>query len=261
MRGHAKRRKSAGYRARAVRIMMAFLGAPLLVSSFVASAAHADNFTASQRDAIVAILRDALRNDSSILRDALESLQSSQAEQDALTTKKLIAARHDMLFDKNGPGAGSADPSVTIVEFFDTRCPYCRQIDPMLTSWLAHGPPMRIIYKDIPILGPASVLGSKALLAAQRQGGYNSLRQAIMQSPPDLTEASLQTLVTALGLDWPRLRADMQDPAIQRSIDTNLGLARDFGFEGTPAFIVGDRLVVGSDVTELQSAISAARPR
>jgi len=224
-------------------------------------AALADDFTAAQRSEIIAILRDALKTDPSILRDAAESLQSYQAEESAAAARKMIAARHGLLFDSNSPSAGPNDAAVTIVEFFDTRCPYCRQIDPMLTSWLAHGPPMRIIYKDIPILGPASVLGSKALLAAQRQDGYVPLRQAIMQSPPDLTEAKLQSLVTQLGLDWPRLRTDMQDPAIQQTIDSNLALAREFGFEGTPAFVVGDRLVVGSDVTELQSAIAATRPR
>ena len=261
MKRHAKRRKSAGYQVCAVRVVMAFLATLLLAISLAPGRAHANDFAPSQRDEIIAILRDALKTDPTILRDAVESLQSSQVEQEALATRKMIVAKRDLLFDKNSPSAGPADASVTIVEFFDTRCPYCRQIDPMLTSWLAHGPPMRIIYKDIPILGPASILGSKALLAARRQGGYVSLRQAIMQSPPDLTEASLQSLVTEVGLNWPRLQADMQDPAIQRTIDSNLGLARDFGIEGTPAFVVGNRLVVGSDVTELQSAISAARPR
>ena len=224
-----------------------------------AVAAPAQDFTPDQRDEIVRILRDALKTDPTILRDAVETLQADRADQQAQHVRQTIADRHAQIFDSSSPSAGPADAAVTVVEFFDTRCPYCRQVDPMLTSWLDHGPGLRIIFKDMPILGPASTLGSRALLAADRQGGYLLLRTAIMRSPPDLTEDSLRDLAINLGLDWPRLQKDMADPAIQQRLDANISLGRALGVDGTPAFVVGDRLVVGSNMADLQSAISAAR--
>jgi protein-disulfide isomerase len=116
------------------------------------------------------------------------------------------------------------------------------------------------VFKDLPILGPASVLGSKALLAAQRQGGYEKLREAIMSAPPQTTEAMIQAAAQQLGLDWSRLQHDMADPAIQKRIDSNLRLARSIGIEGTPALIIGGELIPGAvDEDELRSAIVKAR--
>ncbi len=240
-------------------IAAAFLSYPKILLAI--GPASAQGLTPDQRNDVVAIIRNALKTDSSILGDAVERLQERSAQRQKAAAKQALAARHDVLFANDDPAAGASDPSVTLVEFFDTNCPYCRQVDPMLKEWLENGPKLRIIYKDMPVLGPSSVLGSEALLAARRQDGYLKLRDTIMQAPPDLTETSLQTLAREAGLDWARLRTDMDDPAIQQRLDANVGLAREFGVEGTPAFVVGDRLVVGSDMAELQSAITAARRR
>ena len=115
---------------------------------------------------------------------------------------------------------------MTIVEFFDTRCPFCRKLEPTMAELLARDHGVRLVYKDMPILGPASLLGSKALLAAQKQGGYEKLRDAIMAAPPQTTEAMVQAAALQVGLDWERLERDMEDPAIQARIDANLKMAR-----------------------------------
>src|SRR5204862_2133486 len=120
-------------------------------------------------------------------------------------------------------------------------------------------PGIRVIYKDMPILGPPSVLASRALLAADRQGKYELLLAAIMTGAPDITEDSLRAQAQRLGLDWPRLQRDMADPAVQARLDDNRRLAKVLGIEGTPAFVVGDRLVAGSDLTEVQGSIAAIR--
>ena len=117
-----------------------------------------------------------------------------------------------------------------------------------------------MVFKDLPILGPPSVLGSKALLAAQKQGGYEKLRDAIMSAPPQTTKAMIQDAARHLGLDWPRLEHDMDDPTIQARIDANLKLARSVGIEGTPALIIGGELIPGAvEGDELRSAIAKAR--
>ena len=99
--------------------------------------------------------------------------------------------------------AGNPHGDVTIVEFFDTRCPYCRQLEPVMAKLLAQDHGVRLVYKDLPILGPPSVLGSSALLAAQRQGGYEKLRDAMMTAPPDLTRLDdrASRAGTKIGLD------------------------------------------------------------
>ena len=129
-----------------------------------------------------------------------------------------------------------------------------------MAKLLAQDHGVRLVYKDLPILGPPSVLGSKALLAAQRQGGYEQLRDAIMGAPPQTTKAMIKEAAEGLGLDWPRLARDMDDPAIQTQIEENLNLAQAIGVHGTPAMLVGDVLIPGAvDLPELREAVAAAR--
>jgi protein-disulfide isomerase len=218
--------------------------------------ARADEFTPAQRAEIIQILRDALKQDPSILRDAIGAVQ--QAEADRQRTS--LAAVKDTLVDPLDPVVGNPQGDVTIVEFFDTRCPYCRKLEPTMAALLARDKGVRLVYKDLPILGPASVLGSKALLAAQRQGGYEKLRDAIMAAPPQTTKAMIQDAAQRLGLDWKRLEHDMDNPAIQARIDANLKLARTIGIDGTPALVIGGELIPGAvEMAELTQAVAIAR--
>jgi protein-disulfide isomerase len=129
-----------------------------------------------------------------------------------------------------------------------------------MTEYLAQDRGVRLVYKDLPILGPASVLGSKALLAAKRQGGYEKLREAVMRMPPDVTLPMIQDAAQKLGLDPARLSRDMEDPAIQQQLDGNVKLARALQIEGTPALVIGDTIVPGAlDLPELKKEVAAAR--
>ncbi len=131
-----------------------------------------------------------------------------------------------------------------------------------MAELLARDRGVRLVYKDLPILGPASVLGSKAILAAQKQGGYEKLREAIMAAPPQTTKAMIQDAAQRLGLDWKRLEHDMGDPAIQARIDANLKLAHAIGIEGTPAMVIGDDLIPGAvEMADLTKAIATVRKR
>jgi protein-disulfide isomerase len=216
----------------------------------------ADEFTPAQRAEIVKIMRNALKQDPSILRDAVAALQADETGKQ----KEMLATAKNSLIDPADPIGGNPHGDVTIVEFFDTRCPYCRKLEPTMADLLARDHGVRLVYKDLPILGPASVLGSKALLAAQKQGGYEKLRDAIMAAPQQTTKAMIQDAAQHLGLDWPRLQHDMDDPAIQARIDANLKLARSIGIEGTPALIIGGELIPGAvEGDELRSAIAKAR--
>lgn len=233
-----------------IRLMLA-----CVLTCLMGGAALADQFTPAQRAEIVQIMRDALKQDPSILRDAIAAVQADEGNQQ----KAQIAASRAALEDADAVG-GNPKGDVAIVEFFDTRCPYCRKLEPEMANLLATDHGVRLIYKDLPILGPASVLGSKALLAARNQGGYEKLRAAIMSAPPQTTEAMIRDLAVRLGLDWKRLQHDMDDPAIQARIDANLKLAQAIGVDGTPALVIGGDLLPGAvDLAELQKAVAAAR--
>jgi protein-disulfide isomerase len=226
-----------------------------LLAGLMGGAARADQFTPTQRAEIVGIVREALLQDPSILRDAIDALKADDGSQQ----KAQLAASRSRLED-GGAVSGNPQGDVTIVEFFDTRCPYCRKLEPVMAKLLAEDHRVRLVYKDLPILGPPSVLGSKALLAARRQGGYEQLRDAIMAAPPQTTKAMIREAVEGLGLDWARLARDMDDPAIQTQIEENLRLAQAVGVNGTPAMLIGDVLVPGAvDLPELREAVAAAR--
>jgi protein-disulfide isomerase len=222
--------------------------------------AAAEQFTPAQRAEIVAIVRQALKQDPSILRDAVAALQAEDSAHAAAESQATLAAHRDMLVTPADPVAGNPHGDVTIVEFFDTRCPYCRTMEPAMMKLLAQDHGVKLVYKDLPILGPASVLGSKALLAAEQQAAYDKLREAVMQMPPDTTLPMIQAAAEKLGLDWPKLQHDMQAPAIQQQIDANLKLAQALNIEGTPALVIGNQIVPGAlDLADLQKEVAAAR--
>jgi protein-disulfide isomerase len=223
-----------------------------------AAGAGAAEFTPVQRAEIVAVVRDALKKDPSILRDAIVALQADEGERTQEATRAAIAQAQ--LVVPADPVAGDPQGDVTIVEFFDTRCPYCRRLEPVMDGFLAKDRNVRLVYKDLPILGPASVLGSKALLAAQRQDAYVKMRDAVMKLPPDTTLPQLESAARALGLDWARMAKDMEDPSVQAQIDANLKLAHELGIQGTPALVIGKDMVPGAvNLPELQKMVAEAR--
>src|SRR5215469_4960366 len=158
-----------------------------LLGYLMIGVAHADLFTPAQRAEVVRILRDALQHDPTILRDAINALKTDEGNQQKA---QLTASRGRL--EEGGAVGGNPRGEVTIVEFFDTRCPYCRKLEPVMAKLLAQDHGVRLVYMDLPILGPPSVLGAKALLAADRQGGYEKLRDAIMAAPPQTTKAIIQ---------------------------------------------------------------------
>ncbi len=237
----------------------------LLATLALPPAARADDpaFTPAQRIAIVGIVREALKSDPSILRDAIGALQEDEANiKQAAARAAITKAGPTLTKDAGDPVAGNPNGDVTVVEFYDVRCPYCRKMLPVVAELLHDDPRIKLIYKDIPILGPASVLGAKAVLAAQRQGGYQKLHDLVMAGPPTVTEDSLHADALRAGLDWDRLQRDMADPAIEKRLDDNLSLARALGIDGTPAYVIGAKLLPGAlDLAELQEAVAAARIR
>jgi protein-disulfide isomerase len=240
-------------------IAAAALAACLLLPS---AAQAADSFTPAQRSEIVRILREALVKDPSILRDAVEALQASEKGQEEASARASLAANRDQLVDPADPVAGNPDGNVTVVEFFDVRCPYCKRLEAPMAELLKQDPKVRLVYKDLPVLGPASVLGAKALLAAQKQGRYEPMRDALMHTDIPITQDSLRAEAERLRIDWPKMSQDMDAPDIDARIQQNLKLASALGIQGTPAMVIGDTLIPGAiDLPELKRVVAEARKK
>lgn len=218
-----------------------------------------DALTAAQRTQVVQTVRDAMKNDPSILREAILALQADNARVEAAANSVEIARRRATLFDPRDPSTGNARGGVVIAEFFDPACPYCRELAPQMAHFLAKYRDVRLDYKDLPILGPGSELGSRALLAAQRQGAYEALRDAIMRDPRDITIDTIREHAQKLGLNWALLRHDMDDAEIARKLEANKSLADALGVDGTPSFVIGGRIVAEADMAQIADAVSAAR--
>lgn len=242
-------------------LSLALLATLLSHTAFAQMSTPASAFSTAQRAEIIAIVRDALKSDPSILRDAVTALRNDDGrQQEAASRTAIIASASRLTQDAADPVAGNPAGDVTLVEFYDLRCPYCRHMLPVMDKLLASDKGIRLVLKDIPILGPSSVLGTRALLAAKRQGGYMKLQAAVMTGPAEITEESLKAEALAVGLDWTKLRHDMDEPAIQAQIDDNLALAKAIDVEGTPAIVLGTKLIPGAmDLPALQAAVREAR--
>lgn len=218
-------------------------------------------FTAVQRAEIVQVMRDAMKADPSILRDAIETLQSAD-EQDAQAEMKAAVAQHRQALVANpgDPVAGNPAGDVTVVEFYDPRCPYCKRMLPAIDAILAKDHGVRLVFKDIPVLGPPSMIAARAILAAGNQGAYLTMQSALMRSPAQPTEDLVRQMAIGLHLDAARLQGDMNSPAIIGKIQANMTLAKALKVQGTPVFIVGDTVIPGAiDQPQLEAAIAQDR--
>jgi len=196
-----------------------------------------------------------------VLQEAVAVLRKRQSKEAADQDRKLLAENHGALYGSAGSVvAGNPDGDVTIIEFFDYNCPYCKEVFPTLERLQASDPNVRFLFREFPILAPSSLTASRAALAAVRQGRYVALHNALMSTPGHLSDEAIMDIAQRLGLDMNRLRTDMRDPAIDRALSGNLKLAQTLGLTGTPSFVIGDTILRGlASYDKLESLIKAAR--
>jgi protein-disulfide isomerase len=211
-------------------------------------------------DRVEKIVRDYLLREPEIIYQALQELQRREAEATAARQRAAIAANETQLLDAaHTPVGGNPDGDVTLVEFFDYRCAYCRRVVPSMQALLDEDPDLRIVFKDLPVLGPDSVRAARAALASRKQGGYVPFHFALMTAD-DLSIEGIRAVAAAVGLDADRLEADMASPEVNAAIEANYALANELGIEGTPAFVIGDQLIPGAvDKARLEQLILEAR--
>ena len=166
----------------------------------------------------------------------------------------------EILNDPGSPVGWNRDGDVTIVEFFDYRCPYCRAVAPRLAQLKKEDRGIRYVYKEWPILGPASKVAARAALAAWKQGRYEEFHEALMTYPGQLTEKGVFKTAERVGIDVDRLRQDMEAPEIAQALARTQQLASALGITGTPAFVIGNELVPGAvSLEQLKLFVRRAR--
>ncbi|MDI2090889.1 DsbA family protein [Commensalibacter oyaizuii] len=209
------------------------------------------SFTPEQHKEIISTVRQALKNDPSILEDAIIAAQQKRTKQRTESASKTLAEKKNVLMNVLPTDGFIGNPNAknTIVEFFDPRCPYCKKILPELVQLTKDDKNVRIIFKIVPILGENSVLQSRAIVAATRQNGYVSMMKAIMDSKEEITEDTIKTIAKQQKLDADRLIQDMKAASVTKALEDNVQLLRDLGIDGTPALVINDKKIIPGAVS------------
>ena len=192
-----------------------------------------------------------------------QSLQGLLAKRDAELKDHqkaaLVTKQKELLHDPTSPVSGNQKGEITLVEFYDYRCGFCKRAASAVTELQKVDPRVRVVYKDFPILGEPSELAAKAALASQAQGKHQAFHEALLASHADMSKEAILKIAVGVGLNAKRLEADMANPRWQAVIDKNRALARELGISGTPGFIVGNELVAGwLDLNGLKALIARA---
>jgi protein-disulfide isomerase len=201
----------------------------------------------------------------------IESLQQAKAKAEQrraeLIKSRIIAFGKTVVDDPNVPILGNPKGDVTLVEFFDYRCPYCRQVEPWVQTLLKEDPGVRLVEMEFPILGPASIYAAQVALAAWKQEKHTAFRNALMAKEGNMDEGSIDEelvlqVAKSVGLDMDRMKVDMKSSDVEGEIRDNMRIGQSLGLTGTPAFIIGAELVPGAtDLATLREMVVDARQR
>lgn len=212
------------------------------------------------QEEVRALVHDYIMNNPEVLVEALQAMEERErAEAEARQLAALDDLKQALTANPASPVSGNPDGDITIVEFFDYQCGYCKRIMPDLVALLEDDPGVRIVWKEWPILGPASEAAARAALAVHRLAPdrYLAFHREIMGERGRLTENKILRTLSELGLDLDEARAEMTSEAVGAYLAETADMARMLGLTGTPWLLVGDTPVPGAVGPERLRAIIA----
>jgi protein-disulfide isomerase len=226
-------------------------------------AAHAAEFNDAQRKEMESIVRDYLLANPQILQEMNQTLEQQQKQAEDEQRKGGLTKNATAIFhDKTDFVAGNPNGKVTMVEFFDYNCGWCKKGFPEVLAMLEADKDLRFVLKEFPIFGDDSEYAAKAAIASIKQGKYWDLHVALFQHEGKIAKDSVDEIAAGLGLNMEQLKKDMDDPATAEILLRNRNLAQALAIGGTPAFIIDDRLVPGYlPKDELASAVNDVRTK
>lgn len=236
--------------------LVILLGSPVGVASGEAP-------DAARRQEIETIIRDYLRTHPEVVMEALQEMQRREGEARRRQAAEAVRANlAELTQDPASPVGGNPQGTVTVVEFFDYQCGYCKRQHAAMKQLLQADPDVRLVYKELPILGATSLFAARAALAAQKQGKYEALHSALMATDERLSEPGVLQLAAQIGLDVARLEKDMADPSVAAALERNAQLQRALNIRGTPALVIGTEFIAGAaDLETLKALVARARAK
>jgi len=241
-------------------IAAGLLAASLLFGT-AAPALAEDALSNEQRKAVQEEIRAYILANPEIVLEALQTMQQRERQAEAERQKQAIGGLQKALADSPLlPVIGNPDGDVTVVEFFDYNCGYCKSVVDRLANRIEADPKLKVIMVEFPILGEASVYAARVALAAEMQGKYEDFHFALMRARGRLSVEKIRATAEEVGLDWSKIERDMKAPEVEKTIQRNYELADSLGVSGTPAFVIGDELVPGAiDEDAMARLIAQAR--
>ncbi len=196
---------------------------------------------------ITDIVHNYLTKNPEVLVEMTNELDKRQAAEQASQQEKVISENADAIFRSPLANvAGNPDGDVTVVEFFDYNCGFCRRAMPDVVKLVDSDDKVRVVFKELPIFGEDSEGAAKGALAAGKQGKYFEMHQKLFGDPGKADKDKAVRIAAELGLDVPQFEKDMEDPSVQQALDEAKGLAQKLGLQGTPLYLIGDRVVPGA---------------
>jgi protein-disulfide isomerase len=222
-------------------LLIAMSGALLL-----GHAALAAEFSPQERQDIEALIKDYLIRNPEVIKEALDELGRRQTVEAQAKTKQTISERAKEIYRASEDLVlGNPAGKVTVVEFFDYNCGYCKRALPEIAKLIESDKDVRVVIKEFPILGSGSVFAAKAALASGMQGKYAEFHNALTTIEGVKDETSVMQAAQEIGLDVGKLKTDMETEAVVNVIRTNYSLAESLSINGTPSFVIDDILEPG----------------
>lgn len=216
----------------------------------------------ASKSEIEKIVREYILENPEIIEEALISLSEKEKIAQAASAQAAIAANASELYAHAGDySIGPADAKVTVVEFFDYRCGYCkRSVDWVRALPEEYDGEVRVVFKELPIFGGISETAALAALAAGKQGKYLEMHVALMgiKSNDDLTDANIDAVAKAAGINVAKMRADMKSTAVKQQLADMMVLGQNLAVAGTPGFFIADQYIEGANIPLIESAIEDA---
>ncbi len=210
-------------------------------------AADTSMFNDAQKRGIEQVVKDYLLQNPKILIEIQTALEQKMAKEEAERTKTLVAENAKEIYrHPDAPVAGNPKGDITVVEFFDYNCGYCKRGFHNVRELIEKDKNVRVVFKELPILSKDSEDAAKVALAARAQGKYWELHQAMIESKGRVTEAAALEMAGKLGLDVEKLKADKDGDAVKGELARVEALARKMGISGTPHFLVGSDAIGGA---------------
>lgn len=219
-------------------------------------------FTDAQKEAMGVVIKEYLLENPSVIFDAVEAHRTQQEAEAQKQAEVKIDEHIAYLTRPDAPSVGNPDADVSVVEFFDYNCGYCKRALPDIQAAIKDDKNLRVVFKEMPILGPTSRTAALWALAAHKQGKYFEYHVALMEHRGAKEEAELEKLAKGLGLDVEQMKKDISGGEIEKELDKVTEVGREIGVSGTPAFIVGTTFIPGYIGAEgLKDAIKAEREK